>query len=86
MKLFVSYSLQGYTVQLNIYFSENTCISLSHANWLAQPYLGKVKQGSVMFSADSGVVWAVQCFALLKFIIPFVFLISCTLWEMIQHN
>ena len=39
-----------------------------------------------MFSADSGVVWAVQCFALLTFIIPFVFLISCTLWEMIQHN
>ena len=46
----------------------------------------KVKQESVMFSADSGVVWAIQCFALLKFIIPFVFLISCTLWEMIQHN
>ena len=46
----------------------------------------KVKQESAMFSADSGVVWAVQCFALLKFIIPFVFLISCTLWEMIQHN
>ena len=39
-----------------------------------------------MFSADSDVVGAVQCFALLKFIIPFVFLISCTLWEMIQHN
>ena len=38
-----------------------------------------------MFSAHSGVVWDVQCFALLKFIIPFVFLISCTLWEMIQH-
>ena len=40
-----------------------------------------------MFSADSGVVKAVQCFALLsKFIIPFVFLVSCTHWEMIQHN
>ena len=38
--LFVSYSLQGYTVQLDIYFSENTCISLSHANMLTQPYLG----------------------------------------------
>ena len=46
----------------------------------------KVKQELVMFSADSGVVWPVQCFALLKFIIPFVFLISCSLWEMIQHN
>ena len=37
-----------------------------------------------MFSANSGVVLAVQCFALLKFIIPFVFLISCTLCEMIH--
>ena len=46
----------------------------------------KVKQESVMFSTDSGVVWAVQCFALLEFIVPFVFLISCTLWEVILHN
>ena len=46
----------------------------------------KVKQESVMFSTDAGVVWAGQCFALLKFIIPFVFFISCTLWEMILHN
>ena len=80
MKPFVSYSLQGYTVHLDIYFSENTRISLSHASMLAQPYLGfKVEQESVIFSADAGAVWAVQCFALLKFIIPFVFLISCTL-------
>ena len=40
MKLFVSYSFQGYTVQLDIYISVNTCISLSHANMLAQPSLG----------------------------------------------
>ena len=46
----------------------------------------KVKQESVTFSADSGVVWAVQCFALLKFIIPFVFLISLTHRVMIQQS
>ena len=52
MKLFVSYSFQGYTVQLDIYISVNTCISLSHANMLAQPNLE-----SVMFSGDLGIVW-----------------------------
>ena len=39
-----------------------------------------------MFTADSGVVGAVQCFALLKFIMSLFFLICLTLWEMVQHN
>ena len=58
MKLFVSYSFQGYTVQLDIYISVNTCIFLSHANMLWHGLIWvKVMQESVMFSADSGVVW-----------------------------